>query len=824
MADKKLGEARTQFVERVNKAVIGLMLDDLLKEEVLNDEEVEKVKEKSAVTREQARMLIDDVRKKGPRASLVAIKSIVSRDGFLAGELGLTAFLEGSPSPQPLQAARSRTVLSVEETQPVESRQGIKLCPLNVFEKIQNEKADKIYPIIGDLKMRTRMALIICNIEFESNNFSRRDGAEKDMEGMECLLTGLGYKVEMKKNLCSEGMANCLKSFAAREEHKTSDSTFVVLMSHGLRSGLCGVKSQGENSDILSHDTIYSILNNKNCPALRDKPKVIIIQACRGENKGIIYVSDTKMLSADSLSPDLGPLEEYESDAIRRTHVESDLICFCSTTPDNVSWRSPQTGSVFIVQLRKQMQEHAWRCHLDEIFRKVQQEFQNNPLQMPTKERATLLKRFYLFPGHQEEARPGLSFAFILSRPRWASEEAGIMAGKKWGEVRKQLVERVTKAVVGHILEDLLKEGVLNDEDVEKVKEKDAKSREQAKMLMDIAKKKGPKAYFIAIESICSRDSLLAKELGLTAFLEGSSSQLLPPAPSPACIVEESEPVESRQGIKLCPQNVFEKIQNEKAGEIYPVIQDMKMRTRLALIICNLEFESNNFPRRDGAEKDMEGMECLLTGLGYEVELKTNLCSEGMADCLKAFAAQEEHKTSDSTFVVLMSHGLRSGLCGVKSQGENSDILSHDTIYSILNNKNCPALRDKPKVIIIQACRGENKGIIYVSDTKMLFADSLSPDLGPLEEYESDAIRRTHVESDLICFCSTTPDNVSWRSPQTGSVFIVHLIKQMQEHAWRCHLEEIFRKVQQEFQNNPLQMPTKERATLLKRFYLFPGH
>ncbi|XP_015269033.1 PREDICTED: caspase-1-like [Gekko japonicus] len=417
MADKKLGEARTQFVEKVNKAVISKVLDDLLEKGVLNDEEVEKVKEKS-VTQEQARTLIDGVRKKGPRASLIAIKSIHARDVFLAEQLGLTVFLEGSPS-QPLQALGPRAILSVEETQPVksrqgttlcppnafeetqpvESRQGIKLCPPNVFDKIQKEESTKIYPI-RDLKRRTRLALIICNIDFESACFSRRDGAEVDKAGMERLLTGLGYKVESHTNLCSEEMADRLRKFAARKEHEASDSTFVVLMSHGLRAGLCGVKSQGENSDILSHDTIYSILNNKNCPALRDKPKVIIIQACRGENKGVIYVSCTDTPSADSLSPAPELPEKYESDALRRVHVESDLICFCSTTPDNVSWRSPQTGSIFIVQLIKHMQEHAWRYHLEDIFREVQNAFNNNPLQMPTRERATLLKKFYLFPGH----------------------------------------------------------------------------------------------------------------------------------------------------------------------------------------------------------------------------------------------------------------------------------------------------------------------------------------------------------------------------------------------------------------------------------------
>lgn len=81
---------------------------------------------------------------------------------------------------------------------------------------------------------------------------------------------------------CFQSMADCLRHFAARKEHQTSDSTFVVLMSHGLRDGVCGVDCQGQNSDLLSIDTVFATFNNRNCQALRGKPKVIIIQACRG--------------------------------------------------------------------------------------------------------------------------------------------------------------------------------------------------------------------------------------------------------------------------------------------------------------------------------------------------------------------------------------------------------------------------------------------------------------------------------------------------------------------------------------------------------------
>lgn len=73
-----------------------------------------------------------------------------------------------------------------------------------------------------------------------------------------------------------------MKEFAQCKDHCTSDSTFLVFMSHGFRAGLCGTKSRGETTDILSLDTIYETFNNKSCRALLGKPKVVIIQSCRG--------------------------------------------------------------------------------------------------------------------------------------------------------------------------------------------------------------------------------------------------------------------------------------------------------------------------------------------------------------------------------------------------------------------------------------------------------------------------------------------------------------------------------------------------------------
>ncbi|KAL7987078.1 hypothetical protein Chor_005997, partial [Crotalus horridus] len=149
--------------------------------------------------------------------------------------------------------------------------------------KIQDENhfcfPMQIYPI-NDPRTRTRLALIICNIKFDYLKF--RKGAEVDLEQMTLLLEDLGYKVEIMTNLNSQEITICLKNFAAREEHKTSDGMFVVLMSHGHLDSLYGVNSKDKHSDIFSIKTIFSTFNNINCPALRGKPKVVILQACRG--------------------------------------------------------------------------------------------------------------------------------------------------------------------------------------------------------------------------------------------------------------------------------------------------------------------------------------------------------------------------------------------------------------------------------------------------------------------------------------------------------------------------------------------------------------
>ncbi|XP_040388031.1 caspase-1-like isoform X1 [Cygnus olor] len=383
MADQELLKVRADFVDRVRKPVISKLLDDLLAHKVLSQAEVDEVQEGNAVTSDKARCLVDTVRLKGSKASKIFIDSLRKHDHTLVEQLGL-ATGSGSPGVQPPVS--------------IQGQQWIRQCSLSEYQRIQEAEGNQIYPIHLPRETRTRRALLICNTEFE--HLSQRKGAEVDVKEMTKLLEGLGYRVDFHENLTSQEMAVVMKDFAGHKDHLTSDSTFLVFMSHGRRTGLCGTKSTDETTDILSLDTIYENFNNKHCEALIGKPKVVVIQSCRGDNVGLVLVSDSTIPEVPALSSDSMNTAMLQGRKVRIIHLESDFATLYSSTPDTVSWRSPVTGSLFIQKLVEQFRNHAFNSDLQELFRKVQCSFENFPQQLPTQERTTMLRKFYLFPGH----------------------------------------------------------------------------------------------------------------------------------------------------------------------------------------------------------------------------------------------------------------------------------------------------------------------------------------------------------------------------------------------------------------------------------------
>ncbi|XP_051011705.1 LOW QUALITY PROTEIN: caspase-1-like [Acomys russatus] len=390
------------------------------------------------------------------------------------------------------------------------------------------------------------------------------------------------------------------------------------------------------------------------------------------------------------------------------------------------------------------------------------------------------------------------------------------MADNILKEKRTKFINSVDGGTINGLLDEVLEKRVLSQEEMDRIKLGNVTVKDKARDLCDSVTKMGPQACQIFITYICKEAPYVAQMMELKSETKRDQSK------------EDAFPG-PRGGLKFCPTETFRKIWKENPSEIYPIMTTSSSRTRLALIICNTDFE--HLPRRNGADVDLKKMTLLLKSLDYTVKVKENLTAEEMTTEVKKFAACPEHKTSDSTFLVFMSHGTLEGICGktyspfdkgAKGSPAEPDVLKADKIFQMMNTLACPNLKDKPKVIIIQACRGENQGVVFVKDSVGNSEEKFLMD----EDFEDDGIKKAHIEKDFIAFFSSTPENISRRHPDQGSLFIVELIKHMEKYAWSCDLVDIFRKVQFAFDQPQVikQMPTIERMTLTKRFYLFPGH
>ncbi|XP_073523684.1 caspase-1-B-like isoform X2 [Phyllobates terribilis] len=389
--EDKLRKIRPQLVERCSSALLQELLDDLLHIKILSDAEVEHIREAFPERRDKCRTLIDIVIKKGDQSCKILLQIIREKDLPLSEKLGITATL-----PLPVQE-QNRNYAQPGNPSQQEMNEIIK-CSEEEFREITTKESE-IYPICEKSK-RKRLALIICNINFHDKNVGERAGAQYDLTGMKDLLEGLDYNVQWKRNQTAAEMRTTMKNFANDPDHKDSDSTFLVFMSHGERDFIYGTDFKRENVEgrervtgDLRVDDMFNTFNNKNCSGLRDKPKVIIIQACRGVEKSLVLVSDGAQPPPNIQQKDL------EDDAGTRVQKESDFICFYSTTPDTVSYRDPKSGSLFIKQLIRDMKKDAHNLPIQDIFQNVQRSFKNW-IQMPTQERNTLVNKFFLCPGY----------------------------------------------------------------------------------------------------------------------------------------------------------------------------------------------------------------------------------------------------------------------------------------------------------------------------------------------------------------------------------------------------------------------------------------
>lgn len=189
--------------------------------------------------------------------------------------------------------------------------------------------------------------IIFNNIDF-GPNASYRHGAECDERGLKKLFEKLHFTVEINRNLSKERMERLAKE-VGHQDHENCDVLFFIIMSHGSH----GDTIIGVDGEVISIQALMSPFKPDECPSLRDKPKVFLVQACRGtySERYIRPMRDSSLSRGTRLQ-------------------EADFLLAYASAPGYTSTRL-STGSIFIQALIEVFRRRSHKSHVDDMLTEV---------------------------------------------------------------------------------------------------------------------------------------------------------------------------------------------------------------------------------------------------------------------------------------------------------------------------------------------------------------------------------------------------------------------------------------------------------------------
>lgn len=274
---------------------------------------------------------------------------------------------------QPLNLKKPNEVIKPGRCQ---SENGLQSMQWNVIKSntLHNDP-DEDYKMTSDQR---GICLIINNVQFDLDMLPTRKGSDMDAFRFKEIYKQLGFSVESKRNLTSDKMRAVLKQVSTRCLSK-HDALIVILLSHGTESGIYG--SDGIEVDL---NDILTYFDNRRCKQMIGKPKVFIVQACRGRLADYgVKNSQTFFSQPESQTPLTQPsqLTQVNLDSpkisrwteIDRSYVptRTDMVLCFSCHTGFVSTRNEEEGSWLGASLAHHLQNESCRRHLIEIFNMV---------------------------------------------------------------------------------------------------------------------------------------------------------------------------------------------------------------------------------------------------------------------------------------------------------------------------------------------------------------------------------------------------------------------------------------------------------------------
>ena len=115
------------------------------------------------------------------------------------------------------------------------------------------------------------------------------------------LFDDFNFRTRTHNNLTRSEMLKLLTETAEKDFSKY-DCFVCVILSHGSKDGIYGT-----DDEVINIEAITSLFRRDECSSLEGKPKIFLIQACRGNQRDIVPVesdSDPVVFSNPSLPAD----------------------------------------------------------------------------------------------------------------------------------------------------------------------------------------------------------------------------------------------------------------------------------------------------------------------------------------------------------------------------------------------------------------------------------------------------------------------------------------------------------------------------------------
>ncbi|XP_019389663.1 PREDICTED: caspase-6 isoform X2 [Crocodylus porosus] len=279
--------------------------------------------------------------------------------------------------------------------------------------------------------------------------------------------------------------------------------------------------------------------------------------------------------------------------------------------------------------------------------------------------------------------------------------------------------------------------------------------------------------------------------------------------------VAEQIQVDSHPTFQAEDKNIIEKDSLDKRQHLDPAAQyKMNHKRRGVAVIFNHEHFNwlLKLPDRRGTFADRENLKRSMTNLGFEVKCFDDLKAEEVLQHISEVSV-DDHSDADCFVCVFLSHG------------EDDHVYAYDAkikiqmMTNMFRGDKCPSLVGKPKIFIIQACRGDKHDeAVYVQDAVDYALEE--PDSN-ITEVDAAGVYTLPAGADFLMCYSVAEGYFSHREIINGSWYIQDLCEMVQHYGSSLEFTELLTLVNRKVSHRKVDMCKDHSAVGKKQIPCF---